>query len=32
MRKKFENYFLLYRSKTLIKNILRKLYAFFKKN
>ena len=32
MRKKFENYFLLYRSKTLIKNILRKLYVFFKKN
>ena len=32
MRKKFENYFFLYKSKTGIRNILRKLYAFFKKN
>jgi hypothetical protein len=32
MRKKFENYFLLYKSKTRIRNILRKLNAFFKKN
>ena len=32
MRKKFENYFLLYKSKTRIRNILRKLNAFFKRN
>ena len=32
MKKKFENYFLLYKSKTHIKNILRKFNAIFKKN
>jgi hypothetical protein len=32
MKKKFEDYFLLYKSKIHIKNILSKLNAFFKKN
>lgn len=32
MKKKFENYFLLYKSRSRIKKILSKLNAFFKKN